>query len=262
MPKKTPTKPTNDDITATAPTGDLQRDEIAWEDEEHRRLGEALAALWSAESPEPLQLAAADRALRRGFELRAGEMLADGRFRLLGKVGQGAVTSSWKARDRASDELVAVKVLHGHLAADKGKVERFFAAAHRAAAVIHPGIAQVVLPQGEDYGFRWFATAWADGGTLEQAVLGKRLATHEALQALLDVADALAHAHTLGLLHRDLKPSNVMLWSDGSARLVDFDVLPEARATAGGMARSTRRPRRWSRATRQMPAPTCTRSRW
>lgn len=209
-----------------------------YEDHEHRRLGERLEALYALKTAgEPVDdaLAEAATALRKGLQLRAGELLAGGRLRLLEKLGQGAVTSAWRAHDRETGASVAVKVLHGQWSADEEHVAAFFASAARAATLDHPGIAKVVVPEGRDHGFCWFATGYAPGGSLETAVVTKSLHGDGALQAVIDAAEALAFAHAGGVLHRDFKPSNVLLDADGRSTVVDFDLLADVRSGAGSM---------------------------
>lgn len=212
-----------------------------YEDEPHARLGERLEGLWALARREPdaagltAAIAATSRALRRGPTLRAGEQLAEGRFRLLARVGQGALTSVWRARDRDGGATVAVKVLHAHWAADRAHVERFFDAARRTVAVAHPAVPAVIVDQGEQDGFCFFVTAFCDGTPLDRAITDGRVDRYTALQALLDVADGLDAAHHHGLLHRDLRPSSVLVGADGRGSIVDFDMLADLRPGGAGV---------------------------
>jgi hypothetical protein len=93
------------------------------------------------------------RQLRKGPQLQAGEILADGRFKLVGTLGQGGFATVWKAYDRQRREIVALKVLHGHYSTDRSKRERFFRGARKMAELRHANVVRVLEPEIEDEGW-------------------------------------------------------------------------------------------------------------
>jgi eukaryotic-like serine/threonine-protein kinase len=151
----------------------------------------------------------------------------------------------WRARDERSGRRVAVKLLHPHLLPDQASRARLASEARAVGGLDHPGIIRVLA---------------ADAGERPAVVL--ELVEGEPLSALLEregpldpraaaeigaeVAEALYHAHTRGVIHRDVKPGNVLFGTDGRARLVDFGIarlLGEAleRTTQTGMVMGTLR---------------------
>jgi len=173
------------------------------------------------------------RALRRGPTLHPGEYLGNGRFRLIEVIGRGGFALVWKAYDTKERRLVAVKVLHGELAREPNRCERLFRGARRMAELRHPNVVRVLVPEGEDEGFHYFVMELVPGGDLYRAVVDGRLDADRALAVIESVADALATAHSRGLVHRDVKPENILLREDGSPALGDFDLV-QATDTTGG----------------------------
>ncbi len=173
------------------------------------------------------------RQLREGGQLQAGDYLANGRFRLLEERGRGGFATVFKAYDRQGQELVAVKVLHGQLARDRTRRERFFRGARKMAQLQHQGIVRVIEPQLEESGYQFFVMEYVDGGDLRQAVLEGRLTGVSGLNALRPVAEALGFAHSKKIVHRDVKPANILLTATGEAKLTDFDLVRAHDSTGG-----------------------------
>ncbi len=97
------------------------------------------------------------RSLREGAQLKAGDFLADGRFKLLEPIGQGGFARVWKAYDGDRRSLAAIKVLHGQYAADRSRRDRFFRGARLMARLRHENVVHVVDEKCEDGGFYFFA---------------------------------------------------------------------------------------------------------
>jgi len=164
--------------------------------------------------------------------LRSSELVGrvvGGRYRLLRAVGSGASAHVYVAEDVRLRRRVALKVLHPALAEDKAFLRRFQAEAQTVAALRHPGIVRV-YDWGEDNGAAYLAMELLEGGNL-RALLdgGHRLSVSQAAALGLDIAAALAYAHSRGLVHRDIKPANLLFDEDGHASVADFGI---ARALA------------------------------
>ncbi|MCB9760653.1 MAG: protein kinase [Alphaproteobacteria bacterium] len=167
------------------------------------------------------------REIRHGPRLLAGEFLAGGRYRLVERVGQGGYGAVWKAYDRQSHGLVAVKVLHGHWSGERSRRERFFRGAARMAEMQHEGVVRVLEQRCEEDGFFFFVMEFLRGGDLHDAVTDGRLDRRRALETVLAVGEALVAAHGRGLVHRDVKPPNILLDAKLKPKLSDFDLVKD-----------------------------------
>ena len=158
----------------------------------------------------------------------AGRVLA-GRYRLLGSIGAGAAGRVYVADDVRLRRRVAVKVLHGALAEDPGFLRRFRSEAQHAASLHHPHIV-AVYDWGEDEGMPFLVLELLQGGSLRALLdAGGRLSPSQAAHVGRQVAQALHHAHTRGVVHRDVKSSNLLFDEHGIVRVADFGL---ARALA------------------------------
>jgi serine/threonine-protein kinase len=166
-----------------------------------------------------------------------------GRYSLDRELGRGGMGVVFLARDVALDRPVAIKVLPPSLAADRATRDRFLREARTAAALSHPNV--VPIHAVEEHGeVVFFVMAFVDGETLGSRVRGRgRLPPAEVMRVTQEVAWALAHAHTRGLIHRDVKPDNILLERDGGRALVtDFGIARDLDGTdtpASGAVRGT-----------------------
>ena len=161
--------------------------------------------------------------------MNAGDVIG-GRFELEVPAGAGGMGSVWRARDRATGEHVAVKLLRGPARDEAAILE----------AVAAPGVVRYVA-----HGDTFLAMEWLDGVDLGRALATRGIAMAEAVALAARVAAILAPLHARGIVHRDVKPSNLLLVAGDPARvtLVDF-----------GIARAAR-PARATTASPQGPAP-------
>ncbi len=143
-------------------------------------------------------------------------------YKVLQKIGQGAMGSVFKAHQVSMDRVVAVKVLTPQYAQNERFVERFFREARAVAKLNHPNIIQGI-DVGVSNGVHYFAMEYIDGPTVGQLLKrGGALDEKRSINVVLQIAQALDHAHRLGLVHRDIKPENVMLTRAGVAKLCDL----------------------------------------
>jgi eukaryotic-like serine/threonine-protein kinase len=141
-------------------------------------------------------------------------------YQIVEKLGEGGMGVVYKARDTRLNRFVAIKVLPP----DKGAHERrrrFAQEAQAASALNHPNII-TIYDIVEENGTDFIIMEYVQGKTLDQVIGRKGLRTNEALKYAIQIADALAKAHSAGIIHRDLKPSNVMVSSDGHVKVLDF----------------------------------------
>jgi beta-lactam-binding protein with PASTA domain len=141
----------------------------------------------------------------------------------------------YEALDTRLDRVVALKVMHPHLADDPGFVSRFEREAKAAARLSHPHVVGV-FDQGESDGLVYLAMEYIPGRTLRDVVreFGP-LTTEQALVFLDPVLEALVAAHAAGFVHRDIKPENVLISDDGRVKVADFG-LARAVSDAGSSA--------------------------
>jgi serine/threonine-protein kinase len=164
----------------------------------------------------------AAQAQRAALELTNRSKLQIPGYKLLEKIGQGSMGTVHKARQLSMDRMVAIKVLHRRLAANKDFLARFFREAHLAAKFNSNHVVQAidVGTAGDD---NYFVMEYVDGVTIkEELENGKVFEEQEAVDIVLQIAHALQAAHRRNLIHRDVKPGNIVLTKDGTAKLADL----------------------------------------
>jgi serine/threonine protein kinase len=149
-------------------------------------------------------------------------------YQLLEKLGQGSMGTVFKARQLSMDRLVAIKVLNANLAANKDFIEKFEREAHLAAKFSSNNVVQAI-DVGKAGSINYFVMEYVEGFTIkDELVKGKIYQEREAVDIVLQIAQALQHAHRRNLIHRDIKPANIIITREGIAKLADL-----------GMARGT-----------------------
>jgi serine/threonine-protein kinase len=148
-----------------------------------------------------------------------------GDFRLLQKLGEGAMGVVYRAHQVSMDRAVAVKVLFKHIAANPKLVERFYREARVTGSLDHPNIVQG-YGVGEAQGWHYFAMEYIDGQSLQQWLteLG-RLTVPDAVHIILRCARALQYAHAHGVIHRDVKPDNILITRQGVVKVADLGMV-------------------------------------
>jgi eukaryotic-like serine/threonine-protein kinase len=155
--------------------------------------------------------------------VRVGELIAD-RYELEELVGEGGMSSVYRAHDTVLERRVAIKVLHEHYSSDPEYVERFRREARAIARLAHPNVV-TVIDRGEWDGRQFIVFEHVAGENLKSVVerVGA-LPVRRALVLGIQIARALAYAHELEIVHRDVKPHNVLLDSAGAAKVTDFGI--------------------------------------
>jgi formylglycine-generating enzyme required for sulfatase activity len=178
------------------------------------------------------ELRALKREHRRGGQLRRGDALGE-RYLLIEQIGRGGFATVWRARDSASGDDMAIKVLHPELAGDAVRRQRFFRGARIMTELAHPIVVRIREREAEDDGFFYFVMELVTGGNLQDAVLARRVQREQAMPIILGIGEALAQAHARGHVHRDVKPVNILLTESGEPRLTDFDLVTGQDTTGG-----------------------------
>ena len=142
-------------------------------------------------------------------------------YQVLEKLGEGGMGVVWKAKDTRLGRFVALKTLTIEGLADPARRARFVQEARAASALNHPNIVHI-YDIVDVNGAQFIAMEYVTGKTLEQVIAHKGLSINVALKHGVQVADALAKAHSAGIIHRDLKPSNIMVTVDGLVKVLDF----------------------------------------
>jgi serine/threonine-protein kinase len=173
---------------------------------------------------------------------RLRDALAD-RYAVQHELGRGGMATVYLATDVKHDRSVAIKVLHPDLAASLG-ADRFLREIQVTAKLSHPHILPL-YDSGEADGFLYYVMPLVEGESLADRLdREKQLPILEAVRIAREAAEALAHAHSYGLVHRDIKPGNILL-SGGHAVVADFGIARAvteaggARITQTGMAIGT-----------------------
>jgi eukaryotic-like serine/threonine-protein kinase len=158
--------------------------------------------------------------------------LLDGRYRVVRHLGSGGMASVLLCEDERLGRQVAVKRLHADSPVDVER--RFNREAKLGASLNHPNLVSVFDTATDDEGVL-IVMEYVDGEPLSRTLRRGPLRPEEVRKMVLDLGDALDHAHDQGVVHRDVKPGNVLIREDGLTKLADLGI-----ATASDGTRITR----------------------
>jgi hypothetical protein len=152
-----------------------------------------------------------------------------GRYQIEELIGQGGMSTVYKATDPNLRRVVAVKLIHPHLSSNPEFVRRFGEEAAAVAQLSHPNIIQVFDFDNEGSTY-YMVLAFLVGETLQARLkrlnaANRRLSIGDTLEIMASICDAVDYAHRRGMIHRDIKPANIMLTNQGQAVLMDFGVV-------------------------------------
>ncbi len=146
-----------------------------------------------------------------------------GHYKILKRIGAGGMGEVYLASDITAGRKAALKLLPTHLTGDAKRLKRFQQEAHAVAALNHPNIL-TVYEVGADDSVEYIASELIEGETLRQHLACGCIQVGEAVEITIQVAGALAAAHSAGIVHRDIKPENIMLRPDGYVKVLDFGI--------------------------------------
>src|SRR6266581_7374383 len=145
-----------------------------------------------------------------------------GNYEILEEIGRGGMGVIYRARQRHSRRIIALKRMVSHHADSRETLQRFRREAEAAASLDHPNILPIYeVSEGED-GLPFFSMKFAPGGSLLEVAPVLRSEPRRSVALMAKVARAVQYAHGQGILHRDLKPGNILLDGRGEPLVSDF----------------------------------------
>ena len=148
-------------------------------------------------------------------------------YKVLGKLGAGAMAVVYKAKQLSLNRTVAIKVLPRRFTENPEYVQRFYKEGQAAGKLNHPNIVQAI-DVGEAGGYHYFVMEYVEGKTIADDLVGGNVfAEQDAVEVIIQVCHALQHAHAHGLVHRDVKPKNIMINTQGVVKLADMGLARE-----------------------------------
>ena len=157
-----------------------------------------------------------------------------GQYKVLDRLGEGALGEVLRARDTRTGRTVALMVAPPELIASPTRRARFLEDARKSATLNHPNIAMLFNIVEEDAGC-YLAYEFAAGPSLRDEMAGAALEVRTALHIAAHIADALVEGHAKGVMHGDLRPDTIVVTPKGSIKVLNFGMTSW---TTGGLARA------------------------
>jgi serine/threonine protein kinase len=155
-------------------------------------------------------------------------------YEVIREVGKGAMARVFEARQLSLNRTVAIKVLPRKMSENVEFVDRFYKEGQAAARLQHNNIVQAIDVGQAPSGLHFFVMEYIEGLTLYDEMAappngrGRSFTEIDALDVIIQICDALVHAHERGLIHRDVKPKNIILTPQGVAKLTDLGLARAA----------------------------------
>ncbi|MDO5150185.1 MAG: Stk1 family PASTA domain-containing Ser/Thr kinase [Oscillospiraceae bacterium] len=151
-------------------------------------------------------------------------VMLDGRYEIKKRIGVGGMADVYRAYDRSEGRDVAVKILKNEYTKNDEFLQRFKNESKAVSMLSHPNIVKV-LDVGYNEEMRFIVMEYIDGITLKDYIEMKgRLDWNETSHLVIQILRALGHAHDRGIIHRDVKPQNIMMFEDGTIKVMDFGI--------------------------------------
>ena len=145
-----------------------------------------------------------------------------GNYEILEEIGRGGMGVIYRARQRHSRRIVAVKRILSYHSDSRETLARFRREAQAAASLDHPNILPIYEVSESEDGLPFFSMKFAPGGNLQEVGPALRNDPRQCVALVAKVARAVQYAHAKGILHRDLKPGNILLDGRGEPLVSDF----------------------------------------
>jgi serine/threonine protein kinase/Tfp pilus assembly protein PilF len=142
-------------------------------------------------------------------------------YRIIERLGAGGMGEVFLAQDVRLDRKVAIKMLPAKLIGDQQAKKRLFREAKAAATLDHPNICSI-YEVGEEGDCAYIAMQYIEGRTLSRIIKNNPLTPLEVVDIGIQATQALAEAHSRGVIHRDIKPQNVIITPRGQLKILDF----------------------------------------
>lgn len=147
-----------------------------------------------------------------------------GQYQIVELIGEGGMSSVYKAWQPSLRRYVALKVLAPHLTRDAEFVQRFHQEAVSAANLKHTNIV-TIHDVGTESGWYYIAMEFIEGTSLEEYIRSGSLTLEQVADIVSQIGAALDYAHKRGFIHRDIKPGNILIEASGRAVLTDFGIV-------------------------------------
>ncbi len=145
-------------------------------------------------------------------------------YKIVEKIGVGAMGTVYKALDTVLERHVAIKLMHPHLLTISQNDERFMREARSVAKLVHPNIV-TIYEVGRIEQSRYIVMEYVAGTSLAQHInRDNSLPIPHALEFTVQILKGLEAAHRVGILHRDIKPDNILVTRDGTIKILDFGI--------------------------------------
>ena len=153
----------------------------------------------------------------------------EGRYEITELIGVGGMAEVYKGVDVIDNKAVAIKILKKEYAENEEFLRRFRNESKAVAVLSHPNIVKIY-----DMGFsdklQYIVMEYIDGITLKEYIEEEKILTwKDTVHFVIQILRALQHAHDKGIVHRDIKPQNIMMFSDGTIKVMDFGIAKFSR---------------------------------